>query len=95
MKGDKKAVRQSTATVRRSVVLPRQMLRAALQAAPPELRRNVNRLVRVALQEYVVRQRERAFAAAMAEMAADPAIRRTSDAMAVDFREAEEDGLTR
>ena len=65
----------SQRTVRRSVALPRELVAEASTVAPPELRQNLNSLVTVALQEYVVRRKERAFEEAMARMAADPAIR--------------------
>ena len=72
-------------TVRRSVALPRQLVEAASAAAPPELRQNLNRLVTVALQEFAARRKARAFEEAMAQMAADPAIRAECSAIEKEF----------
>ncbi len=85
--------RRGTQTVRRSVALPRQLVAQASAAAPPELRRNLNRLVTVALREYTAQRREGAFEQAMARMAADPAIRGESAAISRAFAVAEGDGL--
>jgi len=62
------------ATVRRSVALPGELVRDAAAVAEPDLKDNLNRLVIVALREYVRRRREGEFDRAMADMAADPAI---------------------
>jgi hypothetical protein len=80
-------------TIRRSVALPRQLVEEASAFAPRELRQNLNRLVTVALKEFSIRQRERAFAEAMAQMAADPAIRRVCAGIDKEFASAERDGL--
>ncbi len=58
-----------------------------------EIRVDVMRFVTEALRKYVERRRQVQFEAAMARMAADPAIR--SECMAIDeaFRVAEGDGL--
>jgi len=80
-------------TVRRSVALPRALVEAAAAAAPPVLRENMNRLVRVALEEFVARRAERAFEQTMIRMAADPALRTASAAISAEFVDAEEDGL--
>ncbi len=80
-------------TVRRSVALARSLVRDAAKAAPPELRKNLNRLITVALREYVERRRQAEFRAAMEAMAADPAIRAECAAIDAAFRVAERDGL--
>ena len=80
-------------TSRRSVSVPRQLLKEASAFAPKELRQNLNRLVTVALKEFSARQRERAFAEAMARMAADPAIRRVCAGLTKEFASAESYGL--
>ena len=80
-------------TVRRSVVLPRTLVEAAAAKAPPGLRDNMNRLVRVALEEFVARRAEREFEDTMIRMAADPALRAASAAVSPEFADAEEDGL--
>lgn len=80
-------------TVRRSVALPQDLINDALAVAPPELQGNWNRLVLTSLRDYVARRRREAFAEAMAEMAADPAIRGESNVIAAEFSVAERDGL--
>ena len=59
-------------SVRRSVVLPRQLLAEAAGAAPKELHDNFNRLVRVALEEYIARREREAFKQSMERMARIP-----------------------
>ncbi len=82
-------------TVRRSVALPRQLVEEVLSLAPPGIARNLNRLVAESLREFVARRRAQLFEAAMARMAADPAIRKESAAIAAEFAPAEMDGLGR
>ena len=82
-------------TVRRSVALPRHLVDQATAVAPPELGQNLNRLVTVALQEFAAKRKARAFEEAMAQMAADPAIRSECAAVERDFYIAEADGLMR
>src|SRR5437773_982462 len=62
-------------SVRRSIALPRQLIDEVTQVAPADLRNNLNRLVTVALRDYVAKKKSQAFEKAMAEMATDPAIR--------------------
>jgi hypothetical protein len=62
-------------TVRRSVALPYKLIEEVRSVAPPELRENLNRLVTVALQDFVTQRKKRSFEESMAEMADDPAIR--------------------
>ncbi len=80
-------------TVRRSVALPGQLLQRARTAAPAELRDNVNRLVVVALQEYVSRRQREEFIGLMADMAQDPAIQVECRSIAQAFQTADGDGL--
>jgi hypothetical protein len=82
-----------TRTIRRSVALPRQLVEDVSALAPPELRQNLNRLVTVALQEFAAREKARAFEAAMARMATDPAIRAECGAISREFSGTETDGL--
>ena len=82
-----------TRTVRRSVALPRPLVEEAAKLAPKHLRENLNRLVIVSLEEYVKRRRMEAFQEAVAQMAADPAIRSECAAIACDFAATESDGL--
>jgi hypothetical protein len=90
----KSARKKISKTVRRSVALPRHLVEEANAVAPPELGQNLNRLVTVALQEFAARRKARAFEEAMAQMAADPAIRTECAAIESDFSIAEGDGLT-
>ena len=91
----KKAQKKVQKTVRRSVALPRRLIDEACAVAPPELGQNLNRLVTVALQEFAARRKAQAFEAAMAQMAADPAIRSECAAIERGFSIAEADGLRR
>lgn len=83
----------SPKTVRRSVALSRQLVEEVSAKAPQDLCQNFNRLVTVALQEFAARQTARTFEEAMAQMAADPAIRTECAAIGRDFATAEADGL--
>ena len=80
-------------TVRRSVALPKSLVNEVTALAPPQVRKNLNRLVTVALQEFAARQKARAFDEAMARMATDPAIRSEGVSISKEFRVCENDGL--
>ena len=80
-------------TVRRSVALPRQLVQDAVEAAPAELRGNLNRLMLTSLREFTERRRAQAFEEAMAKMASDPGIQKECAAISQEFAEAEADGL--
>lgn len=80
-------------TVRRSVALPRQLVEEVTALAPPELRQNLNRLVTVALREFVAQRKARAFEEAMAQMAADSAIHSECAAISREFAITDGDGL--
>jgi hypothetical protein len=80
-------------TVRRSFALPRHIVTEATAVAPAELQTNLNRLVTVALEEYTATRKQQAFEAAMAAMAADPAVTRVSSDLLAAFRTTEADGL--
>jgi hypothetical protein len=79
--------------VRRSVALPRQLVDEVLSLAPPDAAGNLNRLVSESLREFVARRRASLFEAAMAEMAADPAVRKECAGIAAEFAALEMDGL--
>ena len=81
------------ATVRRSVVLPADLVQDALRLAPAPLRENLNQLTVTALREYTERRRAIAFAEAMAAMASDPAIRSECAVIARGLAGTEGDGL--
>ena len=80
-------------TVRRSVALPKSLVDEVTALAPPEARKNLNRLVTVALKDFAARQKARAFAEAVARMAADPAISGEDALISGEFRVCESDGL--
>ncbi len=82
-----------TNTIRRSVSLPPDLVSEAVKSAPPALKRNFNRLVRTALEEYIRTQKARAFAGEMQAMAEDPDIQREVTVINRDFAPAEPDGL--
>ncbi len=87
------STQRGTNTIRRSVALARTLVQEAAKAAPPELKKNLNRLISVALREYVERRRQAEFSADMERMAADPAIQAECRAIDAAFRVAERDGL--
>ncbi len=80
--------------VRRSVLLPETLVNAVRSAAPVEIQDNLNRLVVVALQEYVSNRQRLAFEQAMERMALDSQIIAESARITDEFRGAEADGLT-
>ena len=82
-------------TVRRSVALPKSLVAEVTALAPPEARKNLNRLVTVALKDFAARQKARAFEEAMAQMATDPAIQSEGASISREFRVCESDGLKR
>jgi hypothetical protein len=84
---------KSTRTVRRSVALPEELAAEVIFVAPPELKKNFNRLVLLALSEFVANRKNEAFAQALAQMAADPCIVAELTAISCAFSEAETDGL--
>jgi hypothetical protein len=83
----------SPKTVRRSVALPYKLIEEVRTVAPPELRENLNRLVTVALQDFVAQRKKRSFEESMAQMAADPAIHTECAVISKEFSVAETDGL--
>ena len=87
--------RKRPSFVRRSVALPEDLVREALASAPAESAGNLNRVVVQSLMEFIARRRKRAFEDAMANMAADPAIRKECGAIAREFAATELDGLKR
>ncbi|MBI1869811.1 MAG: hypothetical protein HYS07_01300 [Chlamydiae bacterium] len=80
-------------TVRRSVALPRQLVEEVVRFAPHEFRRNLNRIVNIALQEFIAHQKRKALENAMAKMARDPEIRSQIREISKYFSSTENDGL--
>jgi hypothetical protein len=85
--------KRTSSVVRRSTVLPRRLLDEAAAVAPPELRANFNRLVKVALELYVWEQKERLMDAQVAEMGKDPHILAECRKINEEFAPADADGL--
>lgn len=79
--------------VRRSVALPESLAAEVMSVAPPGSEKNFNRVVLLALSEFVANRKKEAFALAMERMAADPAIVAECASVNRDFAEAETDGL--
>lgn len=88
-----KQPRARHSTIRRSVALPGALVAKAMAAAAPDPRRNLNRVVRMALEEYVQRRRQMEFDDAMKRMASDPQVRAETRAIASEFLSAEQDGI--
>jgi metal-responsive CopG/Arc/MetJ family transcriptional regulator len=87
-------MKSPTSPVRRSVSLPPDLVDAALESAPVELRNNFNRLVRTALEQYVEAQKKREFQRQMEAMAADPDVQQEVATINREFARAEGDGLS-
>ena len=85
---------QDSPIVRRSVALPRGLVDDLIRTAPEELKSNLNRLVIVALQEFIRAQERREFDAAMARMSADPSAQAEIRSIQAEFRQTELDGLS-
>ena len=83
----------TSTTVRRSVAIPASLAEEALELAREDDVTTFNGLIRTLLERFVQERRAAAFAASMAEMARDPAIRRETGAITAEFTEAEGDGL--
>jgi hypothetical protein len=77
------------------VKLPEHLVKEAMEGEPPYPAGKVDRLVAESLADFVARRKAQAFAAAMAAMAADPAIRKECAAIANEFAGTERDGLGR
>jgi metal-responsive CopG/Arc/MetJ family transcriptional regulator len=86
-------LKEQTKTIRRSIALSRQLIEEVETIAPPELKGNFNRLMAVALKEFIIHRKEKTFEEAMAQMAADPAIRSENRAISKEFANTETDGL--
>ena len=80
-------------TVRRSFALPARLVEEVRESTPEDGPGNLNAIVRTALEEYVARRKEEAFAEEMARMARDPDIQREIAAIGREFAGTEGDGL--
>ncbi len=86
-------MKSSRSPVRRSVSLPPDLVEAAFESAPEELKQNFNRLVRTALEQYIEARRESELEEQMRAMAADPDVQHEIAAINREFAAAEADGL--
>jgi hypothetical protein len=84
---------RKSATVRRSIALPRLLIEQVTAVAPAPLRQNFNRLVSTALLEFAEARRAETFARSMRTMAADPKIRAECASIEREFARFESDGL--
>jgi hypothetical protein len=82
-----------SSVVRRSVALPKTLVREATSVAPPELRGNWNRLVRTALEHYVDELRERQIDEQITEMGKDPHVLADCRRINEEFSRTDADGL--
>jgi hypothetical protein len=81
-------------TIRRSVALPETLASEVMSVAPAGSEKSFNRVVLLALSEFVANRKKQAFAGDMEQMASDPAIRAECNVINRDFSEAETDGLS-
>lgn len=79
--------------VRRSVAVPQALADEALAVAPDGPRKNFNRVVVLALTEYIASRKRQAFAATMEMMAADADVAAESIAVYRGLTHTETDGL--
>lgn len=86
--------KRMSSVVRRSFALPKQILEEAAKLAPPELRGNWNRLVRTALEQFIIHRKRQRFAEGMAEMAKDPQAMAIDRRISEDFSVADADGIS-
>ena len=85
--------RSKRTSVHRSFSLPTELVEEAGRLVPGEIAKNMNQLITVALRELVEKHRKLRFEREMAEMAADPGIKKTGRAIAREFEGTEADGL--
>lgn len=86
--------KRTSSVIRRSFVLPKQILEEAARLAPKELQGNPNRLVRTALEQFIIQQKRRSFAESMAAMARDPQARKVNRQISDEFSATDADGLS-
>jgi UDP-glucose 6-dehydrogenase len=89
------AGKAQTKTIRRSFALSRKLIDEALMVSAGTEKVNLNKLVTIALQEYINSKKRREFEKSMALMGSDPEILRECAAIADEFAQAENDGLSK
>jgi hypothetical protein len=80
-------------TIRRSIAIPAALIEEAQNVAPAGPRTSFNRLVRIALEEFVARRREERFVTEMERMAQDPDVQAELRTIEHEFAVADGDGL--
>lgn len=83
----------ASTVIRRSVALPKTLVKEATSVAPPDLRGNWNRLVRTAIELYVDELRERRIDEEMTQMGKDPHILAECRRINAEFAQTDADGL--
>jgi len=81
-------------TIRRSVALPESLANEAMAVAPAEPNRNFNRVVVLALKEFIASRKQKAFAESMERMAADPDVISECSVTHEGLMHTETDGLS-
>ena len=81
-------------TIRRSVAIPESLANEAMTMAPAEPKKNFNRVVVLALTEFIASRNREAFARSMEMMAADNDVVSECSAIQRDFMPTETDGLS-
>ena len=80
-------------SVRRSFVIPSKLIDEVLSLDAADKTMNLNKLVTIALQEYVDNKKRREFEKSMLAMGTDPDILRECASINEDFTATETDGL--
>lgn len=84
---------KTRAKIHRSFLIDSELVSEARRLVPRELSGNLNRIISMALQEYVAKLQWESFEREMARMAADRSLRGESTRITEAFRRAEADGL--
>lgn len=82
-------------TIRRSFALSRKLVDEALMVSAATEKVNLNKLVTIALQEFVNSKRRLEFEKSMRAMGSDPEVLRQCAVIGEEFARAEDDGLSK
>jgi hypothetical protein len=85
---------KASKSIRRSVALPESLATEAMAVAPDEQKKNFNRVVVLALTEFIAARKRKAFAKSMEMMAADREVVSECAVIQAGLQETEMDGLT-
>lgn len=86
--------RKESKSIRRSVALPESLAAEAMAVAPDQPQKNFNRVVVLALTEFVAARKREAFVKSMEMMAADSAVVSECAVVHEGLMQTEMDGLT-